>query len=264
MDKFKLLILSVLVSLLLFSCKKSENVKYDSVLTYDYKVILSSDNKIKEIDMSSNNNFRYKAVFQYINKILVQNNYDNVDNLLESKTYYLNDSGLVDSSRYLYYSYNKIYNDTTIGKYQYINGRLSEVIYSINYFSVFYSDTVHSNTKNSFEFEYNNNILSSNLNGQIYTFTSIKNKLGFSILDFEYSHINFNFGFVNSIFGVQEDFLLSTIQYNKSSVNIARFSYTINNDGLITKIIKTYPNFNYTDYSVENDEIIYTFSYTNE
>lgn len=258
----------------LWSCKKNDDTKLNpidssNISNYDYKVLLGADKKVKEIVVSYNNNLNYKLTYQYFDKSFIQNTYSSNNDLILAKYYYMNDSSQVDSSTFFgINTNNSILNDTTFSYYKYTNSILSEIDYVRYYSSLVLIgndiyDTVRKESSGFLSFEIKNNEISSNMDGSLYSYSNIKNVIGLSILNFDLKH-NIDFGFNSQNFGNQENYLISKIQYYGSDVNVTSFSYTLDSNGYITMIEKTYPEFDYTKYEIVYYKSIYNFSYSFE
>lgn len=264
MSNFKLIILFLIVTVLIVSCKKNEEQKIDSVSNYEYKIVMSPDYKIKEIVYGTDDNVYYKSTIQYFDKTIEEDIYSNDNQLVESKVYYLNSGGFADSSIDNYTSSN--YQRKSICKYQYLHDRLSEADYTVFSINEKNNDTTYSNSENFSTYVYTNDILTSGFNGQNYTFTTIPNKLSFDLLNIDKLYLGYsgNIGFNSSIIGKQEEFLVSTIQYYNSKDNVTKYDYSLNSDGLITEMRYKYPDFDYINFVIKNYEVIITFNYTIE
>jgi hypothetical protein len=256
--------------LALFSCKKSdENINYSNIENYNYKFLISSDNRVKEIVISSNNSIRYKLAFQYFNKYFVQNTYWSNNDLALSKYYYFNDSNRIDSSIFFDFTTSSKYlDDTTYSSYKYYQSLISEIDYVRFYSSVQLTssgnkDTIRNKESGFLSFECRDNRIISDMKGSSYVYTNIENKLGISIINFD--HRNYaDFGFNTQYFGDQEDNLIGMIQYYDSERNVTKFAYTLDPKGYISKIEKTYPLFNYQTYEIVYYKDVYNFTYNFE
>jgi hypothetical protein len=262
MCNLKSLFLFSILIILLVSCKKDKDQKFDSVSNYYYNIVMTSDNKIKEVVYGNGTNILNKAIFQYYDKTFEEDIYTNTDQLEDTKVFYLNSAGLADSSVERYSSTN--YQRTKISRYQYMNNSLSEIDYSVFTASETSVDTTFSNSKGIYAYVYANDILTSGFNGQTYSFSAIPNKLGLDLLNIDNPYAGFNVGFNSTIIGKQEDFLISTIQHYNSKDNITTYNYTLNNDGLITEMSYYYPSFDNINFVMKEYEFIVTFNYTVE
>lgn len=274
MKTTKLFFCFLMLTAILFSCKKNEdtspiNINYLEGNNYDYKIILTADNKVREVVVSYNYSTNYKQTYQYFNKYFTVNVYIYNNNLIVSKYYYLNDSNRVDSSTFfgISTSSSKL-NDTTYSYYKYTGSVLSEVDYK-RYYSSVYSlgggryDTTHVRGSGFKSYESSSNKLTSDMNGSTFYYSNIKNKLGLSMINFDQKQ-NIDFGFNVPYFGNQEEFLISEIHNYGSTVNVTKFSYTIDSNGFISKIEKTFPQFDYQKYEINYYKTIYNFTYSYE
>jgi hypothetical protein len=274
MKTIRLFFCFLIVLTILYSCKKNDdattsNISYVVTNNYNYKIILSTDNKVKEVVISNNNYINYKLTFQYFNKYFIQSIYNSSDNLILSKYYYLDDTNRVDSSIFFgINASNNSINDTTYSYYQYNRSILSEVDY--NRYSFYLSsigggkfDTIYQKVSGFKSYEDSANLISSDMSGSKYYYSSIKNKLGLGIISFDQRQYG-DFVFNVQYFGNQENNLINEIQHNGSKVNVTKFSYTIDFNGFINKIEKTYPQFDNTKYEIDYYKTVYNFSYSYE